>query len=258
MADPVFVWGSLDGPTCITCICTCYDEAVHWKPNLFRLPTGRVGREKFVKELTRLFNDYATASALESIAIKAAHLLPLLVLQRSSGKLKSKVIAAHIDRRLNLWLEGRFLDLLGEGRDIQPRLSTNHHITKDFQLPRSFANLMMEGKVNSAIRLLSNGSKGNFLTLNSLADHDDPSKGTVRDVLAKKHPIPGPISPEAILLNNTPPCDHDPNFSIFDRLDGDLIKRVALCSSGAAGPSGIDTFGWRRLCSSLSSSSHSV
>ena len=64
---------------------------------------------------------------------------------------------------------------------------------------------MMEGKVNSAIYLLSNGSKGNVLTLNSLADHDDPSKGTVRDVLAKKHPIPGPISPEAVLLNNAPP-----------------------------------------------------
>ena len=112
----------------------------------------------------------------------------------------------------------------------------------------------MEKKVNSAIRLLSNGSKGNVFTLNSLADHNDPSGGTVRDMLAKKHPIPGPISPEAILLNNTPPCDHDRFFSIFDRLDGDLIKCVALRSSGAAGPSGIDTFGWRRLCSSFSSS----
>ena len=71
------------------------------------------------------------------------------------------MIAAHIDRRLNVWLEGHFLDLLGEGRDIQHQLLTNHHITKDFQLPRSFANLMMEKKVNSAIRLLSNGSKGN-------------------------------------------------------------------------------------------------
>ena len=254
MADPIFVWGSLDGPTCITHICACYDEAVHWKPNLFHLPTGRVG-EKFVKELTCLFNDNASASALESIAIKAAYLLPLLVLQRSFEKLKSKVIAAHIDRRLNLWLEGHFLDLLGKGRDIQHRLSTNYHITKDFQLPRSFANLMMEGKVYSVIHLLSNGSKGTVLTLNSLADHDDPSRGTVRDMLAKKHPIPGPIFPEAILLNNTPPCDHDPHFSIFDRLDDDLIKRLALRSSGAAGPSGIDASGWRRLCSSFSSSS---
>ena len=111
MADPVFVWGSVNGPTCITYISTCYDEAVHWKPNLFRLPAGRVG-EKFVKEMTHLFNDYASASALESIAIKAAHLLHLLILQRSSEKLKNKVITAHIARRLNLWLEGHFLDLL--------------------------------------------------------------------------------------------------------------------------------------------------
>ena len=39
-------------------------------------------------------------------------------------------------------------------------------------------NLMMEA-IATAIRLLSSGSKGNVLTLNYLADHDDPSKGTV-------------------------------------------------------------------------------
>ena len=48
--------------------------------------------------------------------------------------------------------------------------------------------------------------------------------------------MPSPITPEAVLLSNTPPVDHDPRFSIFDQLDGDLIRRVVLRSSGAAGP----------------------
>ena len=83
---------------------------------------------------------------------------------------------------------------------------------------------------------------------------NNPSQGNVRDALAHKHPVPGPITPEAVLLSNTPPIDHDPHFSIFDQLNGDLIRRVVLQSSGAAGPSGIDAYGWRRLCISFSSS----
>ena len=254
MADPVFVWGSFDGPTCASNITACYEEAVHWKPNLFRLLSGRVG-ETFVAELSRLFNGYATASALESVALKAAHLLPILVLQKTSKKLKSKAITSHIHRRLTLWQDGCFLDLLREGRNIQHRLPQHYNsVTDRFQLPRTFANLMMEGKVGPAIRLLSNKSKGGVLSLDSPVNTDSSSHNTVRDILVQKHPAPGQITSKAILLAETPASDHDPHFSIFDQIDGDLIRRTALRSSGAAGPSGIDAYGWRRLCTSFRSS----
>ena len=42
---------------------------------------------------------------------------------------------------------------------------------------------------------------------------------------------------------------------IFDALDGSVIHAAALCTSGSAGPSGLDAYGWRRLCSSFKSSS---
>ena len=38
-------------------------------------------------------------------------------------------------------------------------------------------------------------------------------------------------------------------------LDGSVIRAAALRTSGAAGPSGIDAHGWRRLCSSFRSAS---
>ena len=38
-------------------------------------------------------------------------------------------------------------------------------------------------------------------------------------------------------------------------MDGPAIKAAALRTSGAAGPSGIDAHGWRRLCSSFLSAS---
>ena len=82
MADPVFVWGSVDGPSCISSINSCYDEAIHWKPNLFRLPSGRVGES----ELSRLFNDYANASALESVALTLSRIATPFGDARGRGK----------------------------------------------------------------------------------------------------------------------------------------------------------------------------
>ena len=255
MANPVFTWGPLDGPTCVSIINKTYDEAVCWKPNLFRLPSGRVG-ESFVQELTHLFHSYATSSALESIALKAAYLLPILVLQKSSsGRPKGKVITSNIDRRLSLWREGSFVELLQEGRAIQSRLSKK--VSSSSRIPplaRSFANSMMNGKVNNALHLLSNKSKGKLLSLDLPVDPSNPSQGLVRDVLNIKHPPPGAISSEAVHLNHTPSPNHDPHFASFDCIDGDLIHKISLRTSGAAGPSGVDAKGWRRLCSSFKSS----
>ena len=45
--DPLFAWGSLDGESCVSIINECYSTAVHWKPNLFRIPSGNVG-EAFI------------------------------------------------------------------------------------------------------------------------------------------------------------------------------------------------------------------
>ena len=51
---PSFTLGSLDGESCVPAINECYSIAVHWKPNLFRVPSGNVG-EAFIQELSRLF-----------------------------------------------------------------------------------------------------------------------------------------------------------------------------------------------------------
>jgi len=42
---------------------------------------------------------------------------------------------------------------------------------------------------------------------------------------------------------------------LFDGLTGDLIKVAALRTQGAAGPSGVDAYSWRRLCSSFGKAS---
>ena len=47
----------------------------------------------------------------------------------------------------------------------------------------------------------------------------------------------------------------EPHPVIFDHIIGSLVRSMALRTEGAAGPSGIDAQGWRRLCSSFQQAS---
>jgi len=58
-----------------------YNEVVQWRRNVFCLPSGRTGKI-FISELTGLFNAYYSGSNLEGVALKAAMILPILVLQK--------------------------------------------------------------------------------------------------------------------------------------------------------------------------------
>ena len=47
-----------------------YSEVVHWRLNSFKVPPGKAGKE-FVQELSRMFHAFATASTMESVALRA-------------------------------------------------------------------------------------------------------------------------------------------------------------------------------------------
>ena len=113
---------------------------------------------------------------------------------------------------------------------------------------------MFEGKVRLALRLLSRagGLSGQSLSLSDMVCDKDTSLGTVYNTVMRKHPSPRPVSPQYVLLSSTPP-DHDPHSVLFDQPDGSLVRRVVISMDGAAGPSGLDSSAWKRLCSSFSS-----
>ena len=77
---------------------------------------------------------------------------------------------------------------------------------------------------------------------------------SVKDILAEKHPPAHVAVTESLLESDSivAPC-YDP--VLFEQLTGDLIRWTALCTHGAAGPSGVDAYAWRRLCSSFGSAS---
>ncbi|MCG8625031.1 MAG: hypothetical protein MJE68_23905, partial [Proteobacteria bacterium] len=162
MADPVFTWGECDSVYFVNKLNAAYKEAVHWRPNLFKVPYGKAGKS-FISELARLFKAFATGSALESIALKAATLLPIL--QKPARRSKAKDHSTCLERRLNTWLGGDLDELLKEGRTIQQRIPKASPSLSNDRLAHSFANLMFHGKTRAALRLLSDECKGAVLQL---------------------------------------------------------------------------------------------
>ena len=141
---------------------TCYEEAVHWKRNVFTIPAERAGKE-FFRELVRLFRAYAEKSQTESFAFAAVMILPHLILQKLHWGSKSWEHSTCVERRMRLCHAGDLDSLLQEARTIQQRLGAGNPQSDDNDMPRVLANLMMKRKVKTAIRLLTEDTKGSPL-----------------------------------------------------------------------------------------------
>jgi hypothetical protein len=159
-------WGQLNTNSLSEALTAVYNETVHWKPNLFMLPSGQQGK-RFMNELTRLFEAFNQQSTLESIAIKAALCMPALLLQKPHRKSKVRDHITCLRRRLDLWDEGNFSSLIMEGNMIQRCFNNTHKKmpNDDARIARTFADLMHKGKIRSATQLLSKKEAKGVLNL---------------------------------------------------------------------------------------------
>ena len=253
MSEPNFTWGERDSESFCKELQTTYDEVVHWRKNCFKIPWGNAGKS-LVDELCRLYTAFADASALECVALRAAVVLPILVLQQPHRRSKPKELIACLERRLKTWKDGDLESLVEEGRAIQQRLPKTRPSQSESNLARSFANLMFNGKTHAALDLLSNNGKGGMLHIDHVLESGADAGLSVKDVLKAKHPVGQSASP-ADVPPGTPPQPHP---IIFDRMDAALIRSIALRTTGAAGPSGLDAHAWRRLCTAFKASSSSL
>jgi hypothetical protein len=65
------------------------------------VPVAKSGKE-FVRELSRLFSAFASASSMESIALKATVVMPILLLQKPHRRSKTKDHIACLERNCKL------------------------------------------------------------------------------------------------------------------------------------------------------------
>ena len=248
-SSPYFKWRSCDGTNFQESILKAYNKIVHWHCNLFQIPSEKAWK-LVVKELTHLFEAYAEATTLDSVAITAATVLPSLILQKPHCSSKKKEHIKCIERCMQLWKDGNLDDLLKEGQTIQQHL---HKPTRDQrsekQLARSFSKLRMEGKVRAALRLIAQQEGDAPMEIDQTASRDsNGTTQTVLDILKLKHPEGKPVRAPVIDGSANSISQEEPHPVIFERITGSLIRTMVLRTEGAAGPSGLDAQGWRRLC----------
>ena len=113
-------------------------------------------------------------------------------------------------------------------RNLRPRKINGN-------LSKSFAKLMMEGRVNVALRLLSDEQSSGVLDLSE----------DIVNVLKEKHPLPADVKPDSLLYG---PLENRNNFTV--NTSEQKIEEIAHGMKGAAGPSQLDATQFRRiLCS---------
>ena len=77
----------------------------------------------------------------------------------------------------------------------------------------------------------------------------------MREVLEDKHLEASPAHPD-ILLDDMDNDSYHP--AIFENITGESIRTAALHTQGAAGPSGLDAYSWRRLCTAFGQRSNDL
>ena len=87
----------------------------------------------------------------------------------------------------------------------------------------------------------------------SCGDLGDQGMRTVLDVLHTKHLPPQPTFPEAVSMGCAVPPLLPP--VVLDQITASAICCAALHTKGAAGPSALDLYSWRTLCTSFKSAS---
>ncbi len=255
LMEPSFTWGSLAGVDFLHAIEAAYAEVTGWRRNLFRVPSGKHGKA-FVSELSRLFRSFAEATALESVALKAAMVMPHLLLQKTSRTSRAKDHCEILGRRLEAWRLGDIDGLMRECHVFQRHMETSRNAQlSEGQLASRFSRLMLAGKTGAALRLLADEGRGSVLPAHQRITPDDPSAGTVLDTLKDKHPPAGDVDAEALISDSERGPDWHPD--LFNQITGDCIRRAVLKlkSGGSAGPSGLDALAWQRICTSFKGSS---
>ena len=151
--------------------------------SLFRIPTGSTGRA-FVAELAHLIQSFADGAAIEPFVLKALMVMPALLLQKPSvdSKLDTHLLRSCLQHRLDLWLNGEFMALFNEGLVIQTHISSRppYFRCDDQHHSGRFAHLMMEGRVNAALRCLAPACDYGPLSLDHVdSSHSDGSSKTI-------------------------------------------------------------------------------
>lgn len=230
-------WGDLCGVNNInSAVNGVYHKVAGWIPNMFLVPSGKEGKD-FIEELTLTLKHFSDCSPCQEFSITSFLIMMPLILQKPSKNSKTVEHKSHLSRRLALWRAGNLDELVRECEGIQKRLRASKKPDQN-HTHKVFSRLMLEGKVNAAMKWLTSKSCAN----GSPVELNDE---TIRQ-LKLKHPDPKPADDDCLLQG---PICHEDSVR-FDNLSEESIYNSARSLKGSCGPSGQDSDGIKRiLCS---------
>ena len=166
-------------------------------------------------------------------------ILPALILQKPHARSKTSEHVLSMKRRLQLWKIGDgegFDDLFAEVEAIQKKLKFKPRKRQVFNAEKTFANLVMQGKISAAMKVLDSDFENGVL----------PMSPEVINELQVKHPSAKPIQFGSLL--HGPKVQVAPSY--FNNIDKQVIQKAAFLTKGLASPSGLDSDVCHRiLCS---------
>ena len=233
-----------------------YDTIVHWRKKFFQVPWGSSGK-LFTAELTRLLRSYVDTGGADHQALAAFFSFPALMLQSVHNQNRNRENSEHLLRRLDLWSQGKYTQLLDEGAALQRNLTINGYGKRPGRddAAHHFSNLVTSGRIHQATRMVTESTaSGGVLGIDDTIDQDNGTTISVRTLLEMKHPPAQSPNPD-ILLPGNPDLVNPIQFA---GITSTSIKQIDLHTQGSAGPSGLDTEAWRRICSSFKNASTSL
>ena len=186
--------------------------------------------------MSQLMNEWIRESLLEDIAFKEIMVMPGLLLKKPSRESKSKDHLMSLENRMKLWHAGEIMELLKEVETIQKDLRVSNTPSTIAEISKKFTREMRKGNINSAMKLLADNMQNGILPLNDQTLHQ----------IKQKHPHGKDAHPE-VLLPDIPEEIHPIKFH---SIDAESVKKAILKTKGAAGPSGLDADGWKRILTS--------
>ena len=146
-----------------------------------------------------------------------------------------------------------------EGHSLHARLARSSCYGRNDSgdnLARTFSKMMFQDITNAAIKLLTQHARGEFLRAEDSIDLGGQGVKSMLDILHSKHPCASPATPTELVMEDVDPPSVHP--IVFDCITARSIRTAVLRTKGAAGPSGLDAYCWRRLCTTFSVASNNL
>ena len=160
-------WNGRQGKEFEDLINSIYKEMIYFKKyNIFE-PSQSNTLGQLVKEMTNLITHYNADAPINKLALKIIMIMPSLLLQKLHSKAKSQENNEAFKRRMKLWADGKFEELMSEAKAIQKRLDNNQHKRRgETDKARLFRLKMENGQIRQAARLLEHEESGGLVPLN--------------------------------------------------------------------------------------------